>query len=141
MTRDKIYFGFGLLIGIATAALFLYYFAPRYNTVKSGDTLLKQDRWSGQTWRFVDEYWKPITDTNRDWEKIDKALMKALSISTDVSSRNTTLDLLRSKYAILKDLTDDELLERIKSVYSKKILVDLYLQNFLNLQKARQGDQ
>ena len=141
MTRDKTYFGFGLVIGLVIAALFFYYFAPRYKTVQAGDTLIKQDRWSGQSWRFADERWKPIMDVNRDWEKIDKALMQALGISTDGPSRTTTLDLLRGKDDILKDLTGDELLERIKFVYSKEILVDLYLQNFLKSQKETQADQ
>jgi len=141
MTRDKTYFGFGLAIGIVIAALFFYYFAPRYNTVKAGDTLIKQDRWSGQSWRFVDNQWKRMVDKDRDWEKIDKALMQALGISTDGPSRTNTLDLLRGKDAILKDLADDELLERIKLVYSKEILADLYLQNFLKSQKATQKNQ
>jgi hypothetical protein len=145
MGREKTYFGIGLVIGIVLAALFLFYFAPRYTTVKAGDTLIKQDRWSGQSWRFVDNQWKRIVGENRDWDKIwsgqswrfvdngwkrivgenrdwdkiDKALTGALGIATDTPSRTNALDLLRKKDPILKDLSDDELLERIKLVYSK----------------------
>ena len=34
------------------------------------------------------------------------------------------------------DLSDDELLERIKLVYSKQILVNMYLDSFLKLEKS-----
>jgi hypothetical protein len=138
MGREKTYFGIGLVIGIILATLFLFYFAPRYTTVKAGDTLVKQDRWSGQSWRFVDNQWKRIVGENRDWDKIDKALTAALGIQTDTPSRTNALDLLRKKDPILKDLPDDELLERIKLVYSKQILVNMYLESFLKLEKTRE---
>ncbi len=133
MTREKTYFGFGLVMGIVIAFLFLYYFAPRYITVKSGDTLIKQDRWSGQTWRFVSNEWKSIVGENHDWEKIDTALREALGIPKEGPDRKDAISLLRKKDDILDELSDDELLERIKFVYSKEILVNLYLQNFLKL--------
>jgi hypothetical protein len=135
MGREKTYFGIGLVIGIVLAALFLFYFAPRYTTVKAGDTLVKQDRWSGQSWRFVENQWKKIVGEDRDWDKIDKALTEALGIHTDTPSRTNALDLLRKKDPILKDLSDEDLLERIKLVYSKQILVNMYLDSFLKLQK------
>ena len=136
MGREKTYFGIGLGIGIVLATLFLFYFAPRYTTVKAGDTLVKQDRWSGQSWRFVDNQWKRIVGEDHDWDKIDKALTGALGIATDTPSRTNALDLLREKDPILKDLSDDELLERIKLVYSKQILVNMYLDSFLKLEKT-----
>jgi hypothetical protein len=135
MGREKTYFGIGLVIGIVFATLFLFYFAPRYTTVKVRDTLVKQDRWSGQSWRFVDNQWKRIVGEDYDWDKIDKALTGALGIATDTPGRTNALDLLRKKDPILKDLSDDELLERIKLVYSKQILVNMYLDSFLKLQK------
>ena len=138
MGREKTYFGIGLVIGIVLATLFLFYFAPRYTTVKAGDTLLKQDRWSGQSWRFVDNQWKRIVGEDHDWDKIDKALTGALGIATDTPSRTNALDLLRKKDPILKNLSDDELLERIKLVYSKQILVNMYLDSFLKLEKTRE---
>ena len=135
MGREKTYFGMWLVIGIVLAALFLFYFAPRYTTVKAGDNLIKQDRWSGQSWRFVDNQWKRIVGEDHDWDKIDKALTGALGIATDTPSRTNALDLLRRKDPILKDLSDDDLLERIKLVYSKQILVNMYLESFLKLEK------
>jgi hypothetical protein len=135
MGREKTYFGMGLVIGIVLATLFLFYFAPRYTTVKVRDTLVKQDKWSGQSWRFVDNQWKRIVGEDHDWDKIDKALTGALGIETDTPSRTNALDLLRKKDPILKDLSDDDLLERIKLVYSKQILVNMYLESFLKLEK------
>ena len=135
MGREKAYFGMGLVIGIILATLFLFYFAPRYTTVKAGDTLVKQDKWSGQSWRFVDNQWKKIVGEDHDWDKIDKALTEALGIHTDMPSRTNALDLLRKKDPILKNLSDEDLLERIKLVYSKQILVNMYLDSFLKLQK------
>jgi hypothetical protein len=133
MTREKTYFGFGLGMGIVIAFLFLYYFAPRYITVKSGDTLIKQDRWSGQTWRFVSDEWKRIVGENHDWEKIDTALREALGIQKNGPERTDAINSLRKKKDVLNELSEDDLLERIKVVYSKEILVNLYLQNFLKL--------
>ena len=135
MGREKTYFGMGLVIGTVLATLFLFYFAPRYTTVKVRDTLVKQDKWSGQSWRFVDNQWKRIVGEDHDWDKIDKALTGALGIETDTPSRTNALDLLRKKDPILKDLSDDDLLERIKLVYSKQILVNMYLESFLKLEK------
>jgi hypothetical protein len=135
MGREKTYFGMGLVMGIVLATVFLFYFAPRYTTVKVSDTLVKQDKWSGQSWRFVDNQWKRIVGEDHDWDKIDKALTGALGIETDTPSRTNALDLLRKKDPILKDLSDDDLLERIKLVYSKQILVNMYLESFLKLEK------
>jgi len=39
---------------------------------------------------------------------------------------------LREKYPALDGISDDELLERIKVVYSKIVLSQLYLNDFLN---------
>ena len=93
--------------------------------------MVKQDRWSGDSWRYVDNQWKKIDDIHRDWESIDQALRQALHIPKDGLDRPKAMDLLRKKFPALKDITDDELLERIKIVYSKAILCDLYLGNFL----------
>jgi len=135
MTREKAYFGVGLAVGIVLAFFFLFYFAPRYSTMKSGDALIKVDRWSGQTWRFVENHWKTIQGANRDWEKIDNMLTEALRVPSEGVDRVNALSLLREKNPILRDLADDELLERIKFVYSKEILVNSYMKNFLELEK------
>jgi hypothetical protein len=53
--------------------------------------------------------------------------------------RSEALALLRQKDPILSDLSDEDLLERIKLVYSKEILVNMYLQNFLKLEDELKG--
>ena len=135
MANEKAYFGIGLVVGIVLAGLFLYYFAPRYITVKSGQTIIKQDRWTGRTWRYADNRWKAIIDVNRDWEKIDGALRKALHIPFAEVDTGAALKLLREKHPILRDLSNDELLERIKLVYSKQVLCNMYLDNFMKAEK------
>ncbi|MFH1123971.1 MAG: hypothetical protein V1758_09980 [Pseudomonadota bacterium] len=139
MNRDKIYFVVGLLIGIGVAVLFLQYFAPRYSTVKTGETVIKQDRWTGQSWRYVDEQWKAIVGRNYDWEKIDKALRDALQVPFAKVDTDSALKLLRERHPTLKALSDEDLLERIKVVYSKQILCNLYLDSFLKTEQGETG--
>jgi hypothetical protein len=136
MAREKSYFVGGLSVGVLVAALFLFYFAPRYTTVKSGDTLIRQDKWTGQSWRFVDNQWKAITGQNYDWEKIDASLVSALRIPYAEVDTDAALKLLKEKHAILKTLSDEDLLERIKIVYSRQILCNLYLDSFLKAEKS-----
>ena len=102
MLVGKKYFVIGMMVGIAVAVLFLYYFAPRYTTVKAGDSLIKQDRWSGDSWRFADDQWKKMMHVSRDWERIDDALMEALHLPTDGEERARALELLRKKESVLR---------------------------------------
>ncbi|MFC1859477.1 hypothetical protein ACFL9U_15835 [Thermodesulfobacteriota bacterium] len=141
MTNGKLHFGIGLVAGVLISALFFMYFAPRYTTVKLADTLIKQDRWSGDSWRFDDDQWKKIMNVSREWEIIDDTLMEALHMPTDGAERIQALTLLRKKDLVLGDLSDDELLERIKLVYSKEILVNMYLRNFLKLEQVSQSKE
>ncbi len=134
MTGEKTYFGVGLVVGIFAAALFLHYFAPRYSIVKAEDGLIKHDSWSGRSWRFVDKEWKKMASVDRDWGAIDHAIGEALHVPTGGASRANALSLLKKRYPILKDVADDELLERIKVVYSKEILCNLYLTNLLKVE-------
>jgi hypothetical protein len=136
MYREKTNFVIGLLAGILAASLFLFYFAPRYTTAKAGDTLVRNDRWTGQSWRLVDNQWKAIVGQDHDWDKIDGSLRSALRIPFAEVDTGAALRLLKEKYPVLKDLSDEDLLERIKLVYSKQILCNLYLDNFLNMEKA-----
>ena len=137
MNRDKMYFVVGLLIGVAVAGVFLYYFAQRYTTLKMGETIIKQDRWTGQSWRYVDEQWKAIVGRNYDWEKIDKTLRDALQIPFANVDTNSALKLLKERYPDLNELSDEDLLERIKIVYSKQILTNLYLDSFLKTEQGK----
>jgi hypothetical protein len=135
MAREKSYFVGGLFIGIVVASLFLFYFAPRYAMVKSGDTLIRQDKWTGHSWRFVDNQWKAIVGQNYNWEKIDASLMSALRIPFAEVDKAKALKLLREKYPVLNELSDEDLFERIKLVYSKQVLVNLYLDSFLKMEQ------
>jgi hypothetical protein len=135
MNGEKRYFLVGLVIGILLSGVFFYYFAPRYTTVKSGDTVLKQDTWTGRSWRFVENEWKSVVGINRDWDGIDKALLSALRIPFAEVDTGAALVRLREKHSILKDVPDDELVERIKLVYSRQVLVNMYLDSFLKMEQ------
>jgi len=135
MNGEKRYFLIGLVIGILLSRAFFYYFAPRYTTVKSGDTILRQDTWTGRSWRLADHEWKSIVGVNRDWDSIDKALLAALRIPFAEVNTDSALVRLREKHPILKDLPNEELLERIKLVYSRQVLVNMYLDNFVKMEQ------
>ena len=135
MSREKTFFGFGLVLGVVIAVLFLFYFAPRYTILKTDGKLLKEDRWSGRSWRLVGNRWMLIESASRNWKKIDDALAKALGIASSNMNRAGELALLRKKNPVLKDLSDDELLERIKLVYSKQILCNMYLDSLAKAEK------
>jgi hypothetical protein len=141
MTNEKAYFGIGLVVGVILAALFLYYFAPRYNTVKSADAVIKQDRWTGRSWRYVDNQWKAIVDVNRDWTEVDQALRAALKLPFANVNTESALETLRKEHPILSDLSDEDLLERIKLVYSKQIICNMYLDSFLKAQNVSTPSQ
>ena len=135
MKREKTYFGAGIVIGAVLAALFLFNFAPRYRVAQGHGTLVKQDSWTGQSWRLVENNWEKVADGNYDWEKTDETLRQALRLSSVKVDTDDALSLLRKKHPLLKEISDEELLERIKLVYSKQILCNLYLENFVKLQE------
>ena len=138
MNREKIYFAAGIAAGIILAVLFLFYFAPRYMIVQGDGVVVKQDRWTGQSWRFVNNNWKKVTEGDHDWEKIDGTLREALQIPFIKADTGSALNLLREKHPLLKEISDEDLLERIKLVYSKQILCNLYLENFMKLQREEE---
>ena len=135
MIGDKRHFLMGLVIGILLSGLFFYYFAPRYTTVKSGDMMLRQDTWTGRSWRFADNEWKSIVGVPRDWDSIDGALLSALRIPFAEVNTELALKQLQEKHPVLKDLPKDELLERIKLVYSRQVLVNMYLDSFVKMEQ------
>ncbi|MFC1891540.1 hypothetical protein ACFLZT_04040 [Thermodesulfobacteriota bacterium] len=121
----------GIVIGLILAIFYFQFFAPRYETKKLGVTLVKTDKWTGQSWRFVDNAWKRMLNMDEDYEKVDQTLREALNVPLAQVDTGSALDQLREKYPILTDLPEDELLERIKLVYSKMVLVTLYLNDFM----------
>ncbi len=133
MLNGKFQFGMGLVVGIVAAALFFLYYAPRYKTSQSGGMLYKQDLWSGDTWRYVGNEWKKIIRHDRDWEKIDEVLRQALNIPERKIERKSALTHLRGKYDVLQDVSDEDILERIKIVYAREIMNDLYLNDFVKI--------
>jgi hypothetical protein len=138
MASEKKYLIVGLVLGMLLSVLFFTTFAPRYDTVASGASLVKQDTWTGRSWRLVENEWKPIIGPNHEWEKIDEALQSALRIPVAQAESDSALKLLRSKYTILSDLSNEELLERIKLVYSRQVLCNLYLDSFMKVQQQEQ---
>jgi len=135
MVNGKYKFGIGLLVGIILAALFFMYFAPRYQTVESGGVVYKHDRWSGDIWRYSDNEWKKVSQHDKDWKRMDEVLIQALNISGVEKVRAAALQQLKDKYPILKEFSDEEILERVKMVYAKEILSNLYLENFMKIQE------
>ena len=84
---------------------------------------------------MADKEWKSIVGVNRDWDIIDKALLAALRIPFAEVNTDSALVRLREKHPILKDLPNEELLERIKLVYSRQVLVNMYLDNFVKMEQ------
>ncbi len=134
MDRGKYHFGIGLIVGIVISGLFFQFFAPRYTTTASEGIVIKQDRWSGNSWQFVDNQWKEVTDLERDWKDVDRSLRKALHITAGRDQTGSYLRLLKEKYPNLKSVPDAELLSRIRLVYSQQIMTNMYLNDFVKLQ-------
>lgn len=130
----------GIIIGLVLAFFYFQFFAPRYETKKTGLILVKTDKWTGQSWRFVDNNWKKMSNMDENWVKIDQTLQEALNVKVTNVDSNSALASLKGKYPILKDLPEDELLERIKLVYSKVVLCNLYLADFMKVEEGRSSE-
>ena len=126
----------GIIIGLVLAFFYFHYFAPRYEIKKKGLSLVKIDKWTGQSWRFVDNNWKKMINIDESWVKIDRTLREALNIPFAKVDTGKGLMRLRERYPILKDIPDEELLERIKLVYSKQVLTNMYLSDFIRTDQA-----
>ena len=140
MKKTKLYFVAGIAVGAVLTFFCLNYFAPRYEIEKVGVSMVKTDKWTGQSWKYVNDSWKKIARTDQEWQEIDQALAEALNIPVSNNNTESALRLLREKYPILKDIPNDELQERIKLVYSSQILQDLYLDDFMKRQNRIEGE-
>ena len=121
----------GIIIGIVLAFFYFQYFAPRYEIKKTSASTIKIDKWTGQSWRQVDNNWKKMINMDENWETIDKTLQEALKIPFVQVDSESALKKLRNKYPVLKNISDEDLLERIKLVYSKLVMVNMYLGDFM----------
>ena len=141
MTSSKKRLIWGIVIGVSLSFLYCNFFAPRYEIKKTAVSTIKIDKWTGQSWRFVDNNWKKMIDMDENWELIDNTLGEAININIPEAQVDSTAALkkLREKYPVFKDISDYDLLERIKLVYSKKLLVNLYLRGFMNVEKASEA--
>ena len=77
---------------------------------------------------------------NESWEQIDKTLQEALKIPFAQVDSGSALNKLRDRYPALKDISDDELMERIKLVYSKLVLCNMYLGDFLKADQEKDAE-
>ena len=137
MKSEKRHIILGIIIGVLFAFFYFHYFAPRYEVKKIGLSTIKVDKWTGKSWRLVDNSWKKMLNVDEDWEEVDQTLQGALQSSfTQVDTRMALMQ-LRERFPTLKDISDDELLERIKLVYSKIVLSRLYLSDFLNTKEVK----
>lgn len=128
MRQTRNHFGMGLAAGIILAALFFQFFAPRYAVIKTGDMLVKQDKWSGRSWQYDGDGWKEIEELAVDWKPVDRALVKALNLpgKEKDGAFSARISSLKEKYPVLESVSDDDIMERIKYIYARKIMVDLY---------------
>ena len=72
-----------------------------------------------------------MINMDENWETIDKTLQEALKIPFVQVDSESALKKLRNKYPVLKNISDEDLLERIKLVYSKLVMVNMYLGDFM----------
>ncbi|MGD9158040.1 MAG: hypothetical protein PVG39_06510 [Desulfobacteraceae bacterium] len=141
MTSSKKSLILGIIIGIVLSVFFFNFFAPRYEIKKTTASTIKIDKWTGKAWRLIEGNWKEMIDIDEDWELVDKTLVEAININipeAQVDSK-AALKKLRDRYPIFKDIPDYDLLERIKLVYSKQLLVNFYLRGFMNVEKAEEA--
>ena len=138
MTIGKKSLVLGIVLGIVLSFLYFHFFAPRYEIQKTAIFTVKIDKWTGQSWRLVDNNWRKMINMDEDWQLVDKTLGEAININIPEAQVDSgaALKRLRERYPVLNDIPDYDLLERIKLVYSKELLVNLYLRGFMNVEKA-----
>ena len=125
----------GVIIGVVLSYFFFNYFAPRYEIKKTAALTMKVDKWTGDSWRLVDNNWKKMSDMDENWELIDKTLGEAINMKLPIPKVDSDAGLkkLKDRYPVLKDIPDEDLLERIKLVYSKQVMVNMYLGDFMKV--------
>jgi hypothetical protein len=140
MKKEKMTLIIGLIIGLSVAFFYCNFFAPRYEIKKEGMSMVKLDKWTGQSWSLVNDNWKKVVVMDENWEEVDKTLSEALKIPFAQVDSSSALKKLKESYPVLKDIPDNELLERIKLVYSKMVMVNMYLGDFLKVSDSDSTD-
>lgn len=133
MKKEKMTLILGLVIGLAAAFFYFNFFASRYELKEEGLYVIKLDKWTGQSWSLVNNNWKTMSVMDENWDEVDRTLSEALKIPFAQVDSESALKKLKESYPKLKDIPDEELLERIKLVYSKMVMVNMYLGDFLKL--------
>jgi hypothetical protein len=132
MKKQKITLVIGLIIGLAAAFFYYNFSASRYEIKKDGTSIVKVDKWTGKSWSFVNNNWKIIRENYEEQDEVEKTLIKALGLTVAQVDTEAALKKLKENYPLLRDIPNDELLERINLVYSKKVIANMYLSDFLN---------
>ena len=128
MTQTKVHFGIGLFIGVVLTALSFQFFAYRYDVIELDKILIKQDKWSGNSWRYENDQWGKINDNTRDWKPVDEILMKAINMPADANTNRSEerITSLKKEYPELEKIPDEDIIKRINYIYARKIMVDFY---------------
>lgn len=128
MMQTRIHFGLGFTIGILIAAVFVHFFSSRFDVTESNNIIIKQDRWSGTSWKYEGNEWVPINENKVDWKPVDDVLTRALTIQSIAGERKSSdqIEALKKRYPALAQFTYEDIMERIKYVYARKVMVDLY---------------
>jgi len=130
MKKEKLVFAVGLAVGIFLTAVFFQVFAPRYATMLNGEGLIKQDRWSGRSWRYDGASWEEIREADSRKEQIDQELRKALTVVIDQGRVTQATNRFKEIFPALKEIPDDELLTRMSTLYSNQIMSTLFLESY-----------
>jgi hypothetical protein len=138
MKKEKIFFALGIITGIFISSMFFQFFAPRYLTLKEGESFIKLDKWSGRSWRYVTGKWEEIPVAEKKYEEIDSEIRKALKVIIDQTNFNDVLSSFKRAFPALKDISDEELFTRISNLYSKQLLTATFLHNYYLMLKERE---
>lgn len=141
MKKEKKFFTIGLISGIFVTSIFFQFFAPRYVSIKEGNNLIKQDRWSGRSWRYVMGKWEEISGAESKQDPIDRELRKALNVIIDQSNFNEALSSFKESFPALRDIPEDELFTRISNLYSRQLMTATFLHNYNLMLKERMKRQ
>ena len=114
--EKKLYLIIGIIIGIVTTSSYFYIFAPRYEIKRTHSEVLKIDKWTGNSWRYINNKWQKINPETQKWQKIDLILERALDTKQDSKDIKLALKKLRDRYPILKE----QLLKAISDIKEQK---------------------